>query len=80
VFTCRVRGGSERPSLETLRLRWFDAHRPPTTLFPWYRGPLADALVGHAAPVSRSERQGVGRVLAGLVIDLRMRISDDSAG
>jgi 8-oxo-dGTP pyrophosphatase MutT (NUDIX family) len=80
VFACRVLGGSERPSRETPRLRWFDADRPPATLFPWYRGPLADALVPHAAPVSRSEHQGVGRVLAGLAIDLRMRISDDSAG
>ena len=79
VFACRVRGGSERPSPETPRLRWFEAVSPPATLFPWYRGPLADALAGHAAPVTRRERQGVGWVLAGLAIDLRMRLSDDSA-
>jgi 8-oxo-dGTP pyrophosphatase MutT (NUDIX family) len=79
VFECRVLGGAERASPETPRLGWFEVRSPPATLFPWYREPLADALAGHAAPVSRSERQGVGRVLAGLAIDLRMRISDDAA-
>ena len=52
---------------------------PPATLFPWYRAPLADALAGHAEPVARREHQGAARVLAGLAIDLRMRISDDTA-
>lgn len=80
VFACRVVGGVERPSEETPRLRWFDAGRPPATLFPWYRDPLVDALEGHAEPVARRERQGAARVLAGLVIDLRMRVSDDTAG
>jgi 8-oxo-dGTP pyrophosphatase MutT (NUDIX family) len=80
VFTCRVLGGEERPSPETPRLGWFDARTPPATLFPWYRQPLADALIEGAAPVARSERQGAASVLAGLRIDLRMRISDDAAG
>ena len=80
VFACRVAGGEERPSPETPRLRWFDARTPPATLFPWYRQPLADALAESAAPVARSERQGAASVLAGLRIDLRMRISDDAAG
>jgi len=79
VFVCRVLGGSERPSSETPRLGWFDAGSPPSTLFPWYREPLADALAGDAAPVARCERQGLRQVLAGLAIDLRMRISDDAA-
>jgi len=79
VFACRVRGGSERPSPETPRLMWFDVHSPPATLFPWYREPLADALAGHPEPVARREHQGAARVLAGLAIDLRMRISDDTA-
>jgi 8-oxo-dGTP pyrophosphatase MutT (NUDIX family) len=79
VFACRVVGGAERPSPETPRLRWFDAQKPPATLFPWYREPLADALSGEA-PVERREHQGVAHVLAGLRIDLRMRISDDAAG
>ena len=51
----------------------------PATLFPWYREPLADALAGHPEPVARREHQGAVRVLAGLLIDLRMRISDDTA-
>ena len=79
VFACRAGEGAERPSPETPRLRWFDVHRPPATLFPWYREPLADALAGRAEPVERRERQGAAQVLAGLRIDLRMRISGDTA-
>ncbi len=79
VFVCRVRSGAERPSEETPRLRWFAAAEPPATLFPWYRAPLADALAGHAEAIVRRERQGAACVLAGLAIDLRMRISDDTA-
>ena len=79
VFACRALGGAERPSPETPRLEWFDVHHPPATLFPWHRVPLADALAGHEEPVERREHQGVGRVLAGLRIDWRMRISDDAA-
>ena len=79
VFACRVHAGELRPSPETPRLAWFDARRPPATLFPWYREPLADALTGRAEPVERSERQGLAQILAGMAIDLRMRISDDRA-
>jgi 8-oxo-dGTP pyrophosphatase MutT (NUDIX family) len=79
VFSCRAVGGEERPSPETPRLRWFDAFALPATLFPWYRQPLADALAENAGPVARSEHQGPASVLAGLRIDLRMRISDDTA-
>jgi len=79
VFACRAVGGAERASEETPCLRWFDVGHLPATLFPWYRGPLVDALAGHGEPVSRREHQGAARVLAGLAIDLRMRISDDTA-
>ena len=79
VFACRALGGAQRASPETPRLEWFDVHSPPATLFPWYREPLADALAGHPEPVARREHQGAARVLAGLRIDLRMRISDDTA-
>ncbi len=79
VFACRVQGGVEHPSAETPCLRWFEVARLPTTLFPWYRAPLADALSDLREPVTRREHQGVARVLAGLAIDLRMRIRDDSA-
>jgi hypothetical protein len=66
-------GGRLRPSAETLDARWFDPAVLPDTLFPWYRGPLADALARHAEPVLREERLGVGAVLAGMGIDLRVR-------
>lgn len=79
VFACRVAGGAERPSPETPRLRWFDVRSLPGTLFPWYRLPLADALAGQEG-VARREHQGAREVLAGLRIDLHMRIRDDAGG
>ena len=80
VFACRPVGGSLRPSSETPVIRWFPPGSVPDTLFPWYRAPLADALAHHAEPLLRRERQGLRRVLAGMAIDLRMRLSDDRAG
>ncbi len=73
VYACRPSGGALRPSHETLRVAWFEPARLPATLFPWYRAPLADALAGRS-DVRLDEHQGVGAVLAGLRIDLRMRI------
>jgi ADP-ribose pyrophosphatase YjhB (NUDIX family) len=76
IYRCRARAGDPRPSAETLRAAWFDPGALPDTLFPWCRGPLADALApGTASPQLRSEHQGVGTIAAALVIDLRMRIS-----
>ena len=80
VYLCRVAGGRLRPSRETPRLRWFEPRALPTTLFPWYRAPIEDALAPPAAPVLRREFQGVRRVLQGMAIDLRMRVSNDRAG
>jgi 8-oxo-dGTP pyrophosphatase MutT (NUDIX family) len=80
VFACRVTGGHLRPSIETPVVRWFDLDELPETLFPWFRGPLADALAGRAEPVARCNYQGVAAVWAGFKIDLRMRLSDDRAG
>lgn len=74
VYLCRVTGGELRPSRETPVLRWCDPARPPSTLFPWYRAPLQDALAAPTGPVVRREHQGPGAVLAGLAIDLRMRL------
>jgi 8-oxo-dGTP pyrophosphatase MutT (NUDIX family) len=79
VYACRCVGGALRTSGETLALDWFDPHRLPDTLFPWYRAPIADALAAGAEPVSRREHQGVAAVLAGLRIDLRMRFARDSS-
>jgi ADP-ribose pyrophosphatase YjhB (NUDIX family) len=81
VYRCRATGGAPRPSPETPRVRWFALDALPSTIFPWYRGPLADALAADAhAPVERSEHQGVRAILAGMAIDLRMRITDDAVG
>lgn len=74
VFVCRPVGGVLETSHETRALGWFDPVTPPDTLFPWYRRPLADAL-REGEPVERHEVQGVEAVLAGMRIDLRMRLS-----
>jgi 8-oxo-dGTP pyrophosphatase MutT (NUDIX family) len=80
VFTCRITGGALRPSVETPVVRWFDVDALPETLFPWFREPLADALVARPEPVARCNYQGAAAVWAGFKIDLRMRLSDDRAG
>ncbi len=80
VYRCRPLGGAPRPSLETPVVRWFPTEAPPDTLFPWYRGPLADALADLPEPVTRHEHQGLGAVLAGAWMDLRMRLTSDRAG
>ncbi len=80
VYRCRPVGGALRTSIETPVVKWFAPDAPPNTLFPWYRGPLADALADHPEPVTRHESQGLGAVLAGAWIDLRMRLSSDRAG
>jgi 8-oxo-dGTP diphosphatase len=79
VYRCHVVGGLLAPSHETPKVAWLDPWAPPTTLFPWYRAPLADALAVAGEPVVRCQRQGLAAVLAGLRIDLRMRWSDDAA-
>jgi 8-oxo-dGTP diphosphatase len=73
VWRCRVRAGAPRESAETPAVAWFDPLALPHGLFPWFRGPLADALAQHRAPVVLHERQGWRHVLAGLAIDLAMR-------
>ena len=74
IYRCRAVGGAPRPSSETPRVAWFDRAALPDTLFPWCRGPLADALAPATAPLQRSEHQGVTAVLAALAIDLRTRL------
>jgi 8-oxo-dGTP pyrophosphatase MutT (NUDIX family) len=78
VWRCRAVGGGLRPSAETPCVAWFDAGAPPETLLPWYREPLADALARRPEPVERHERLGAAAVLAGLRIDLRMRLGAGS--
>jgi ADP-ribose pyrophosphatase YjhB (NUDIX family) len=74
VFECDVVGGNLRPSPETPELAWFGPSALPDTIFPWFRGPLLDALANAPAPVERCEHQGVRAILAGARIDLRMRM------
>ncbi len=70
VYRCRVSGGALRASAETPAVAWFDPIALPRTLFPWFRGPLADALAELPDPVEVTERQGWRHVVAGLLIDL----------
>jgi 8-oxo-dGTP diphosphatase len=79
VYRCAVVRGTLRSSDETPRVRWFALDELPATLLPWYREPLADALTEATEPVLRRERQGLGAVLAGAWIDLRMRLTDHRA-
>ncbi len=73
VYAAHAVGGCLRTSDETRDVDWFDADRFPETLFPWYREPLADCFAGEE-PVTRRERQGVASILAGMRIDLAMRL------
>ena len=56
-----------RPSRGSIRTRC------PTALFPWFRGPLLDALGSGPFPLERDERLGPAAIAAGLRIDLRSR-------
>jgi len=78
IWRCRAVGGVPAPGDETLRVAWFDPAALPGTRFPWYRDPVAVALSGPPTPVRRSERLGLSAVLAGMRIDLRMRLSGES--
>ncbi len=73
VYRCFAVGGALRASAETPAVAWFEPRALPDTLFPWYRGPLADALAGLPGPVEVREHQGWRHVLAGLAIDLAVR-------
>jgi 8-oxo-dGTP diphosphatase len=73
VFRCRVAGGALRPSADTPAVAWFPAVGLPDTLFPWFRGPLLDALGSGPRPVLRCERLGLAAIAAGVRIDLTSR-------
>ena len=71
----RRRYEHENRRAETRLARWFDPIDLPETLLPWYRGPIADALDTRLpAGLVRRDRQGTASVLAGVAIDLRMRL------
>ena len=73
VYAARATGGALAISAETPALAWFATDSLPRGLFPWFRGPLEDALRG-GPPVARSERLGVRAIAAGFAIDLRTRL------
>jgi len=79
VYRCGVIGGALRPSAETPAVAWFDPIALPRTLFPWFRGPLADALAELPEPVTVNEHQGWRHVLAGLAIDVAGRWQGSAA-
>lgn len=72
VYRCRPVDGALRPSAETPRVAWFRPEALPETLFPWFRGPLLDALAG-ASSLAREEHLGALAIAHGLAIDLRER-------
>ena len=73
VYLCRVIGGVEAPSHETPRLAWFDVDEIPAALFPWYHGPLREALAPGATPYEGEDVQGVATIWHAMKIDLAMR-------
>ncbi|MGH7288688.1 MAG: hypothetical protein ACREI8_11790, partial [Myxococcota bacterium] len=73
VYRGRVRGGALRPSLDTPEVAWWDPAALPDTLFPWFRGPLLDALGSGPFPVERHEHLGLAAIAAGMRIDLATR-------
>ena len=73
VYRCRASGGALRPSADTPAVAWFRLDALPGTLFPWFRGPLLDALGPGPRPVERDERLGLGAIWAGLRTDLTVR-------
>jgi 8-oxo-dGTP diphosphatase len=73
VYRCRARGGALRPSADTPAVAWFRPAALPPGLFPWFRGPLLDALGPGPFPIVRHEHLGLGAIAAGLRIDLATR-------
>jgi 8-oxo-dGTP pyrophosphatase MutT (NUDIX family) len=73
VYECRVSGGTLRPCREMPRVAWFDVQDLPTGIFPWFRGPLDDALHELPTPPVRREHLGLAAIVAGIRIDLAMR-------
>jgi 8-oxo-dGTP diphosphatase len=77
VYRCRARGGALRPSADTPAVAWFRPDALPAGLFPWFRGPLLDALGPGPLPVVRAERLGLAAIAAGLRIDVGARWRGD---
>lgn len=81
VYLCRPVGGALQTNWETLDLRWFKRDALPDTVFAWFREPLRDAFSGSTSlSVERADYQGLSEILAAIRIDLRMRLSNNTAG
>lgn len=78
VFRGHVVGGALTPSPEAPVLAWFAPNALPRELFPWFRGPLEDALRG-GPPILREERFGLRAIAAGFAIDLHVRLRGGAA-
>ncbi len=72
VYRCTPRGGRLAKSFETPVVGWFRPDRLPSTLFPWFRKPLLDALAGER-DAEHKETLGFSAVLVGMRVDLRTR-------
>jgi ADP-ribose pyrophosphatase YjhB (NUDIX family) len=73
VFRCRPISGELTTSRETPSVAWFPLDALPSTLFPWYREPLAVALERRPEPVERHDHQGPRVIAQAAAIDLQMR-------
>jgi 8-oxo-dGTP pyrophosphatase MutT (NUDIX family) len=73
IYRCEIERGALRPSRETPRVAFFPTEKLPTSLFPWFRSPLEDALRG-ARDLEIEEHLGWAAVWAGMKIDLRTRL------
>ncbi|MFP8877255.1 MAG: NUDIX domain-containing protein [Myxococcota bacterium] len=74
IYRCDYRSGLPAPSVEMPAVAWFTPDEVPDSLFPWFRGPLADGLAAHPQPVTRRESQGLRAIAAGMRIDLATRV------
>jgi 8-oxo-dGTP diphosphatase len=80
IYLCHPVGGVLKNNWETLELRWFSPESLPNTLFSWFREPLHDAFTGSSPlPVSKTDHQGLSKILDAIRIDLRMRMSNNRA-
>lgn len=76
VYRCTLLGEASdlRPSWETPQVAWFELDALPKEIFPWFRGPLSDALGEAVAPIEQREHLGPGMIWEGMKIDLSMRL------
>jgi ADP-ribose pyrophosphatase YjhB (NUDIX family) len=63
VFRARVVGGRLQRSREAWRLSWVEPEQLPSSLFPWYRQRIGDAMLPPSGvPKERIQEVGLGTV------------------